>query len=138
MRFDERVQNSGITRANWTVIAAVARIPGATQKSISDALQISEVSAGRMIDRLCREGLLNRVASAADRRAYEITVTDKADPLLHEMAVIAEAQEAEIFAGLELADMEAFERVLEVIEANLETPNGQSAHEFPASCDRPR
>jgi len=126
MRFDENVQKSGITRANWTVIAAVARIPGATQKSIADALQISEVSAGRLINRLCREGLLNRVASAADRRAYVITVTDKAQPLLHEMAVIAEAHEAQAFQGLGPAEMDMFERVLIAIEANLEAPTEKS------------
>lgn len=122
MRFDENVQKSGITRANWTVIAAVARIPGATQKSIADALQISEVSAGRLINRLCREGLLNRVASAADRRAYVITVTDRAEPLLHEMAVIARAHEAQAFQGLGPEEMDMFERVLIAIEANLEAP----------------
>lgn len=124
MRFDERVQKSGITRANWTVVAAAARIPDATQKSIADALQISEVSAGRMIDRLCRDGLLLREPCATDRRAYRISVTDKADPLLRDMGVLAAVQEAEAFAGISAEELRLFAEILSRIEANLDQGAG--------------
>ena len=49
--FDQSVERSGVTRAKWTLIAAVARIPGATQRKIAEALEVKEITAGRLIDR---------------------------------------------------------------------------------------
>ena len=121
MRFDEAVQRSGVTRAHWTLIAAAARIPGATQKTIAQALQISEVSAGRLIDKLCNEGLLKREPCSHDRRAYRVSTTARAKPLLKELSDIATAQEECAFDGLSQSDLETLERVLGVIYNNIET-----------------
>lgn len=119
MRFDEKVQRSGVPRAHWTLIAAVSRIPGATQKSIAQALQISEVSAGRLIDRLCHEGLLSREAKCDDRRAYCVSLTDRAKPLLEEISAIAAAHEARAFEGLSDSDLETLASILDIIEHNI-------------------
>ena len=126
MRFDERVQRSGVTRAHWTLIAAAARLPGATQKSIAQVLQISEVSAGRLIDKLCTEGFLRREACSEDRRAYRVSPTDRAEPLLKEISAIAAAQEAMAFEGLTDSDLETLERILGVIEQNIGSREGTS------------
>lgn len=119
MHFDESVQRAGAPRAHWPLIAAVARIPGATQKSIAKALQISEVSAGRLIDKLCQENLLQRVAKSEDRRAYCVSLTDRAEPLLEEIDAIAAAYEARTFEGLSESDLETLQRILGVIERNV-------------------
>jgi MarR family transcriptional regulator, transcriptional regulator for hemolysin len=127
MRFDESIQRgTGVTRAYWSVIAAASRIPGATQKSIARALQISEVSAGRLIDRLCSEGLLDRVASSEDRRAYSISTTERARPLLKEMSAVAAAQEERAFRGLTDADLAELERMLDIIGRNIGVDDSSS------------
>src|SRR5271156_2506512 len=36
--FDQSADRSGLTRAKWTLIAAVAQTPGATQRIIAEAL----------------------------------------------------------------------------------------------------
>ncbi len=44
VRFEQRVEDVGISRAKWTVIAAVARNPGLTQRAIAGALGVTEVT----------------------------------------------------------------------------------------------
>src|ERR1700712_1435668 len=58
--FDRRLSDMNITRSQWGLIAVVARRPGSTQRSIAEILEMSEASAGRLIDRLCADGLLER------------------------------------------------------------------------------
>jgi MarR family transcriptional regulator, transcriptional regulator for hemolysin len=119
MHFDEAVSKKGITRAHWTLIAVVGRNPGATQKFVAQMLQISEVSAGRLIDKLCQEGLLRREASGADGRARNVYMTDKAKPLIDEITAVASVNEAHAFAGLSDKELDEFQRVLAVVERNL-------------------
>lgn len=57
--FDEAVAELGVTRSQWTVIVVVSRKPGVTQRAVADALEISEASAGRLIDRLVKKGWSN-------------------------------------------------------------------------------
>src|ERR1044072_7587964 len=74
-RFDQRVAKLGFTRSQWTLIAVVKRHPGSTQRTIAEELRISEAAAGRLIDRLCSDGLLERLPREDDRRAYSVCLT---------------------------------------------------------------
>ena len=78
--FDQSAERSGLTRAQWHLIAAVARNPGATQRIIAEALEVREITAGRLVDRLCDDGYLRREANPNDRRAYCVYLTSAAQP----------------------------------------------------------
>src|SRR2546430_2587651 len=78
--FDQSAEQSGLTRAQWTLVAVVARHPGATQRAIAEALEVRETTADRLIDRLCDEGYLSRRESPNDRRAYCVYLTAAAQP----------------------------------------------------------
>jgi MarR family transcriptional regulator for hemolysin len=119
MTFDKSAERSGLTRAKWTLIAAVARNPGATQRTIAEALEVREITAGRLIDRLCNEGYLKRRENPSDRRAYCVYLTPAAQPLLDRLEEIAKSREAEIFAELEVEDLEKLDALLDVISRNL-------------------
>lgn len=81
------------------MIAVVARHPGVTQRYIAEALNMSEASAGRLIDRLCAEGLLERRDRDDDRRARAVHLTPAAEPLLAKLAQIANNNEEQLFKG---------------------------------------
>lgn len=98
-RFDRHVTSHGVTRSQWSMIVVVARNPGSTQRTIAEALEMSEASAGRLIDRLCAEGLLRRQERDDDRRARAVYVTDKAKPLLESLAGVAKKHEEVVFDG---------------------------------------
>ncbi|HEX7752523.1 MAG TPA: MarR family winged helix-turn-helix transcriptional regulator [Novosphingobium sp.] len=98
-RFDRHVTSHGVTRSQWSMIVVVARHPGSTQRMIAEALEMSEASAGRLIDRLCAEGLLRRQERDDDRRARAIYVTDKAKLLLDSLSGVAKRHEEVVFEG---------------------------------------
>jgi MarR family transcriptional regulator, transcriptional regulator for hemolysin len=117
--FDRGVELKGLTRAKWTLIAAVSRNPGATQRVIAQALEVSEITVGRLIDRLCEEGYLQRCENPTDRRAYRLYVAAGAQPVLDQLEEVAKSHEAEIFAGFDRKDLEKLDELLEVIARNL-------------------
>jgi MarR family transcriptional regulator for hemolysin len=121
-RFDQRVANLGVTRSQWTMIAAIARFPGMTQRTIAETLEITEASAGRLIDKLCQEGMLRRTPRDDDRRAYNVEVTERTEPLLAQLGVLAEQLEKETFNGLTDAELDQLFSLLSKIAENAAEP----------------
>lgn len=117
--FDQSAESCGLTRAQWTVIAVVARNPGATQRTVAEALEIAEITAGRLVDRLCEDGYLRREQKPSDRRAYCVHLTPAAEPLLAKLDDLARVHEARIFAGFESEALEKLDSLLERIAQNL-------------------
>jgi MarR family transcriptional regulator for hemolysin len=117
--FDRCLKDMNITRAQWGLIAVVARVPGSTQRSIAEILEMSEASAGRLIDRLCADGLLERRERDDDRRARAVYVTPAAEPLLSRGAEVGREGVARIFQGLDRAQLDQLDQSLGVIYENL-------------------
>ena len=117
--FDQSAEQSGLTRAQWHLIAAVARHPGATQRLIAEALEVREITAGRLVDRLCDEGYLKRQENPNDRRAYCLYLTPAAQPVLDKLDELGKIHEAAIFAGFEAEELEKLDELLDGISRNL-------------------
>ena len=117
--FDQSAESCGLTRAQWTVIAVLARNPGATQRTVAEALEIAEITAGRLVDRLCEDGYLRREQNPSDRRAYCVHLTAAAEPLLAKLDELARVHEGRIFAGFETEALEKLDSLLERIARNL-------------------
>ncbi len=118
-RFDQSVTKLGVTRSQWTLIAVVSSRPGLTQRTIAEVLEISEAAAGRLIDRLCAEDLLERKARSDDRRAYSVYVTDAAAPYLETLGGIARVNEEETFSGLSEEQLEQLDALLAIVYNNV-------------------
>lgn len=117
--FDRQVVNLNVTRSQWAMIAVVSRVPGATQRTIAEALEMSEASAGRLIDRLCADGLLERRDRRDDRRARAVYLTPAAEPLLEKLASIARASEQRMFKGFSEEELDALGSYLDRIYDNV-------------------
>ncbi len=118
-RFDREVASLNVTRSQWSMIVVVARNPGATQRVIAEALEMSEASAGRLIDRLCAEGLLQRQERYDDRRARAVYLTPAAEPLLAKLYEIGRKGEQKIFRGFSDKELETLESYFDRIYRNL-------------------
>ncbi|MCJ8156037.1 MarR family winged helix-turn-helix transcriptional regulator [Sphingomonas sp. LaA6.9] len=117
--FDQSVVRLGVTRSQWTVIAVVARRPGVTQRIIANALEISEASAGRLIDRLCADGVLERRAKDDDRRAHAIFLTEAGQAITSQLAGIARVNEDAAFAGFSEDDLQRLNELLDALSENI-------------------
>lgn len=118
-QFDHSTTSIGITRAQWTTISVVAGRPGATQRGIAALLEVGEAAAGRLIDRLCEEGLLERRADPADRRSHLIYLKPAADAVLQQLIVLGEAQEHRAFRGLSPEELSTLDALLDRVSDNL-------------------
>jgi MarR family transcriptional regulator for hemolysin len=118
-QFDREVAALNITRSQWSMIAVVAGRPGATQRVIADILEMSEASAGRLIDRLCADGLLQRQEKVDDRRARAIYLTKEAEPLLAKLGQIGRESERRVFKGMTAEELESLLSALDKIHANI-------------------
>lgn len=88
-RFDERAQNLGLTRAQWRVLVHLAGREGLNQSSLAEILELDTVTLGRHIDRLERDGWLERRSDPADRRAWCLYLTPASRPTLEKMEAVA-------------------------------------------------
>lgn len=119
LRFDQRCEQLCITRAQWSVLAVVARRPGATQRTLANLLSVTDVTAGRMIDRLCADGYLERRENPEDRRAYRVYITDAARPVLIAISKLARQFEEELFEGFAEDDLARLDELLGLMARNL-------------------
>lgn len=119
MSFDQSVERKGFTRAKWTLIAAVAGRPGATQRMIAEVLEVRETTAGRLIDRLCAEGFLKRCENPNDRRSNFVYLSAASQPLLEKLEDLAQLHEAALFADLDAEALQALDRLLDTMIRNL-------------------
>jgi MarR family transcriptional regulator for hemolysin len=120
--FEQSAETTGLSRAKWRLIAAVAHRPGVTQRQIAEVLEVSEVTAGRLIDRLCADGYLARRENPSDRRAHSVDVTPMAQPVLEQLGHYAAIREDLAFAGLDEDDLAKLESLLDRIARNINGP----------------
>ena len=99
--FDRRAVGMGVTRAQWKVLFRVEREPGLRQIELADRLDIEPITLSRIVDRVEEAGLVERVADPADRRAWRLHLTAKAQPLIAKLHAVADLMIAEAFAGID-------------------------------------
>lgn len=128
--FDRRAHDLGLTRAQWQVLAHLARHEGISQAALAEILEVEPITLTRQIDRLEGAELVERRANPDDRRAHRLYVTPKARPVLARMWVLGAETREEAMAGLTAEQREQLIESLLAIRANL------SAHEAPAQLER--
>lgn len=120
--FDARAQDFGLTRAQWRVLVHLAARQGINQRSLAEIVELDNVTLSRHIDRLERDGWLERRADPADRRAWCLFLTDAAEPMLEKMETLAVQTQAEAMKGLNEAERAQLADMLIRIKSNI-SPN---------------
>jgi len=122
--FDRRVRDIGLTRAQWLVLTRLYRRPGASQTELADMLEIDRASAGRMIDRMQKNGWVERRADSDDRRINRLYLTADARRAHKDMWAVAEATVDDALAPLSAAEREQFTRLAARVKGQLQSMAG--------------
>ena len=122
--FDRRVRDIGLTRAQWLVLTRLYRRPGASQTELADMLEIDRASAGRMIDRMQKNGWVERRADSDDRRINRLYLTADARRAHKNMWAIAEATVDDALAPLSTSEREQFTRLAARVKGQLQSMAG--------------
>jgi MarR family transcriptional regulator, transcriptional regulator for hemolysin len=119
-RFDQRARSIGITLSQWRAIFAISIDEGTSQRRIAETIDVGDVAAGRLVDRLVDNGWVERRADPADRRTHRLYLTPAARPLLDRLAALGQSEEAMALEGLDARDIDVALAVLDRVIANLE------------------
>jgi DNA-binding MarR family transcriptional regulator len=117
--YDRRVAELGVTRAQWRVIATLGHHDGMKQVELADRLDVEPISACRIVDRLEEAGLVERKRDPADRRAWRLSLTAKAEPVREKLRELADEMSLEAFAGLSGEELELIQGALARVRENI-------------------
>ena len=107
-RLEVATRDLGVTGPQWRALARIHDQPGINQCALASLLEVEAITAGRMVDRLEKLGLVERRPDPGDRRVWLLHLTASAQPLLAAMreranGVIAES--LDIFSDIEVAQL---------------------------------
>ena len=118
-RFDMRARELGLTRAQWRVLARLRRREGINQRDLAEILEIENITLTRHIDRLEDKGLVERRRDPSDRRAWNLYLNAKVQPVLDRMRELSAMTRIEALNGISEADSERLIDQLLHIKANM-------------------
>ena len=83
--FDRRAVGLGVTRAQWKVLFRLTRTPGLRQVELADMLDIEPITLCGSSTGSRKRAWSSGCADPADRRAWRLHVTAKAQPLVEKL-----------------------------------------------------
>lgn len=121
-RFDQRAKSLGLTRAQYHLLAHLARNEGINQAGLAEILEIEPITLTRLVDRMEAGAWLERRADPADRRARTLFLTDKARAVFRRMRMIATGLHDEALRGFTAEERERLLDALVRARGNLYEP----------------
>jgi DNA-binding MarR family transcriptional regulator len=76
------ISGDEVTYSQLKLLKMVSLTEGYSVSNVAQFLGVSTAAASRAVDRLVRRGLVNRLEAADDRRAVELSLTEKGGELL--------------------------------------------------------
>lgn len=117
--FDRQATALGLTRAQWQVLAYLLREDGQQQKQLADQMDITAITLTGLLDRLERDGWVERRNDPTDRRAKQVYLTDKVQPTIQAVRDIGMHVRQRALEGLDEGEQEQLMRLLQRMRSNL-------------------
>jgi len=118
--FDQRARHVlSLTRAQCRVLAYLALYGRINQASLAELLEITPIALARLLDRMAEGGWIERHPDPADRRAYRLVLTQKAEQSLEQALAVGDAVRDEALAGLTPSEQQQLITLLLRVRDNL-------------------
>ncbi len=121
-----------ITSRQWEVLCWVAMEGELSQTELSERIGIEAPTLVGILDRMERDGWLERYACPKDRRRKRMRVTPKAEAVWERIVACAQRVRSRATEGISSEELEVLRGLCERIRANLESPEGKI--ERPSDC----
>ena len=116
---NQHAKAMGLTRAQWAVLLQLQRNEGLIQADLAGTLDLKPITLTRLIDRLCKNKLVERRPDPNDRRAKFLFLTPAARTLLDRIVSTNEEVARTVFEGIEPAALDALADRLGIARDNL-------------------
>jgi DNA-binding MarR family transcriptional regulator len=117
--YDNRLAGVGLKLSEAFLLAHVHTRGPMTQTQLAEGLGIGRAATGALIDALERKELVERSAHAGDRRVWLVASTERAAPLVDEIAAIDTALREKLWTGISRAERRQLSEILLRLEGNL-------------------
>ena len=117
--FNRRVRHMGLTRTQWQLIYQLNHNDGLTQTQLADRLVMAKQPLGKVVDKLERDGWVERRNDVQDRRVNRVYVTKNVAPLIEPLGAITEEIGAIATQGLSDAEHRTLLKLLARVHDNL-------------------
>jgi MarR family transcriptional regulator, transcriptional regulator for hemolysin len=114
-----RTRLPGMTYARCAVLLRLEQPGGFNQVTLAHSLDLAPITVVRLLDRLETAGLVSRLPDPHDRRAYLLTPTAKARPLIVYIHDTFKTIESEVWLGLSDTETKQLRALLCRIRSNL-------------------
>jgi DNA-binding MarR family transcriptional regulator len=122
-RFEKALENAGLglTVAEARTLAFVSRRPGLRQSTLADELCVEPMTLVGFLDRLEAQGLIERVADPADRRAKLIRLLPNAANMVRRIRAVGKGVREEAERGIDPEVVETLRLTLLRMQDNMLT-----------------
>lgn len=117
--FVRRLEPFGIEPRIYAVLTALSEVDGQSQRELSAQLGIHRNAMVAVVDKMESLGLVKRLPHPADRRAFAVTLTDKARELLPALDAEGRAQEDAVTAAMTPAERRETLRLLQKMSSTV-------------------
>ena len=119
----EELRPEGVAIGQWAILLILWARDGMSQAELSRVVAIEPPTVVRTIDRMVRDGLVNREPDPRDRRVTRIHLTARGRALRDALVPKAAAVNAATLSRLTTGEADTLQRLLRKL---LEPPEGQS------------
>ena len=117
--FGKRLEDKNITRIQWIALYYLNSYQTISQKDLAECMYITDSSVARLLDRMNRDGLVERVKSAEDRRVTNIQLTEKGQALIDDVLPEGELFSNQLLEGITEEELVVFESVIRKMVNNV-------------------
>jgi MarR family transcriptional regulator, transcriptional regulator for hemolysin len=127
-RFNARALGAlGLSRGQCRLLGYLARNEGINQSGLAELLEVKPMTLLRQIDRMERDGWVERRPDTSDRRAHRLVLTAKARPIIAGIAALSDEVSGAAFVGFAPAEGKMLMDLLRRVHGNLAGPAPASA-----------
>ena len=116
---DKQASRYGLNRAQWAVLAKLERTEGLKQADVAELMEMQPITLTRLIDKLCKAGLIERRGDETDRRINRLYLTRAARPLLTQLAALRGEITQAALADISVPDAHRLIEQLETVKDNV-------------------
>lgn len=117
--FEKKLKEVGISRVQWSVLYYLAKPDCNSQKELVERLKTKGSSTTRLLDRMVRDGWVERHLNPNDRREMLLTLTKKGNELRDKCLPIGQAYSDKITADISEEELNTFYAVMEQLIQNV-------------------
>jgi MarR family 2-MHQ and catechol resistance regulon transcriptional repressor len=115
----ESVRASGLTHAQFDIIATLGNTPGMSYKELGERTLITKGTLTGVIERLEQKGLVERERNSGDKRSFFIRLTAAGEALFRDVFPKVVAHGKQLFATYSDADFDAMEQELHKLRQSI-------------------